>query len=204
MNEGVVLERRRKKREITLDGITLVCEEIIGVDFDLLQYFGLGCQKMRQKYGCNCHKVCRFLEASYRRIAKSDSPEIACKIKIMDDALITLNDYDKILQNIRAQAQILEIGSEFNAHNARLNFQIRKHRPIGSEVLAINFITHHGNDHFRDHWNVMFSEIHSDLNRYYTWETFDHEGNDIIELFWQYRGGRAIEYFGIHHRGFSL
>lgn len=189
-------------------GSCLICEYVIANSGEQMvkQFFGEVCQALSRCYGVRCHKICRLFEMDYIRLRQSFNPTAANVIREMDEQMILLGDdrEDAILFNARSQAQILEIDSPYNAHWTRVNLGLGKSHKIKPEELAANFFKHEAPLDFPERWKVMSKEIrYKDDNRHYAWEKFHEKREGAIptlkELFWTYRFGRAIEYFGRQH-----
>lgn len=185
----------------------LPCEAIAAASGEEMvkQFFGPVCQSLMKRYGKRCHKICRLFESDYRRLCLSYNPGAEQAIRAMDEQLIVIKDSDvsAIMMNIRNQAQIMEIDSQYNVHWTRVNMKFGKHHKVTPGELAENFFKYEAPKDFPVRWKKMLEEMRANENRYYAWEKFhDREpGTDpeMKELFWTYRFGRAIELFGKNH-----
>jgi hypothetical protein len=185
--------------------ISLPCEAIANGSGEIMvkQFFGNVCQKLSNHYGPKCHKICRMFKQDYNRLHNSFNAIASEAIKEMDEHLVLLEDHQEaaIIFNARNQAQILEIDSQYNAHWTRKNLGLGKHHKLRSEELAINFFKHEAPIDFPIRWKKMLEEIrYKSDNAHYAKEKFETDHPSLKELFWTYRFGRAIEFFGINHQ----
>lgn len=226
---GVVMANSHVIGRNNCNGRCLICETIIAQqgEYMVQQFFGPVCQALRSFYGQRCHEICRLFESDYERLALSYNPETANEIRKSDEAIIILdykkrnkifvndnitNDADnaalisfKIQNEARAQAQLTEIEGQYNTHWTRVNLGFGKHHRLTREQKFLNFSKHQAPIDFPVRWNRMLYEIHDSNNSHYAWEKFcgynPEIEPDFKELFWTYRMGRAIEYFGRQHPG---
>lgn len=198
------MEKRKKEGEYVIGSNgCLVCEYVIATSGEHMvkQFFGDSCEIFRNRYGAKCHNVCRMFKQDYVRLRSSFNSIAAGSIMEMDEQMILLGEdkADAIIFNARMQAQILEIDSPYNAHWTRVNLGLGKHHKIKAEELSENFFKHEAPLDFPVRWGKMLEEIRADLNVHYAREKFETPNPCLKELFWTYRFGRAIEYFGKNH-----